>query len=116
MRTRIGVEKDGPLEFLHGGGHLVREREVVDGALAVRRRDHERQIRSMLPRWPRWSLSESRPGFVRVTQCTDGCTTEFPYHVDKRRIHEEGSCSILYSTESTPFIAPSSAPLQTPVN
>jgi hypothetical protein len=48
----------------------LKEREVVDGALALRhgRREHKRRIYadfapfcSMPPRWPRWSLSESRP-------------------------------------------------------
>jgi hypothetical protein len=48
--VRVGVEEDGALELLHGGGQLVRAkmrleaREVVDRALAVRRRDHERGV------------------------------------------------------------------------
>jgi hypothetical protein len=53
MRTCIGVEKDGPLEFLHGGVQMrLKEREVVDGALAVRRRDHEPWIRTDFARHP----------------------------------------------------------------
>jgi hypothetical protein len=47
-----GVEVDGALELVHGGGEIVRAkvrlevREVVDRALAMRRRDHECRVRA----------------------------------------------------------------------
>jgi hypothetical protein len=60
---RIGVEEDGTLELVYGGGgELVRAkvrlevREVVDRALAMRCRDHERWVRADFERH-----SESAP-------------------------------------------------------
>ena len=49
---RIGVEEDGALELVHGGGGIVRAkvrlevREVVNRAFAMRCRDHERRVRA----------------------------------------------------------------------
>jgi hypothetical protein len=39
----------------------------------------------------------SRPGFVQVTQCTDGCTTELPYHVEECRIDSTKKVVVLLS-------------------
>ena len=50
---RIGVEEDGALELVHGGGEILcakvrlEVRGVVDSrALATRCRDHERRVRA----------------------------------------------------------------------
>ena len=45
MRIRIGVEENGSLESIHGVYHLVWKYMRL-GALAVRRRDHKRRIRT----------------------------------------------------------------------
>ena len=51
------VEEDRSLELFHGRFHLMRAqmrleaREIVDGALAVRRCDHERGVRADFARY-----------------------------------------------------------------
>jgi hypothetical protein len=67
-RMRIGVEGDGALELVHCGGEIVRTkvrlevREVVDRALAMRRRDHERRVRADIARHSAPRRFDSRDG------------------------------------------------------
>ena len=107
---RIGVEEDGTLELVYGGaGELVRAkvrlevREVVDRALAMRCRDHERRVRADFARHfrvgstplrqPRWNRSGFRPTdrvFVGVLQFSV-MQGELAYHVEEGCVGEEGS-------------------------
>ena len=65
---RIGVEENGTLELVHGGGELVRAkvrlevREVVDRWLAMRCRDHGRRVRADFARHSAPRRFDSRDG------------------------------------------------------
>ena len=66
---RIGVEEDGALELVHGGGREIvhvkvrlEVREVVDRALAMRRRDHQRRVHADFARHSAPRLFDSRDG------------------------------------------------------
>jgi hypothetical protein len=65
---RIGVEEDGALELVHGGGELVHAkvrlevREVVDRMLAMRCRDHERRVGADFARYSALRRFDSSDG------------------------------------------------------
>ena len=66
---RIGVEEDGALELVHGGGREIvhvkvrlEVREVVDRALAMRCRDHQRRVRADFARHSAPRRFDSRDG------------------------------------------------------
>ncbi len=102
---RVGVEEDGSLELFHGGFHLVRaqmrleKREIVDGALAMRRRDHECGVHADFVRDFAPCRFDCRDGICQSPildsygLCMSDLWEGLAYHFEDSRVSEEGRSS-----------------------
>ena len=110
-RMRIGVEEDGALELVHGGGEdRARARRcglkcarlsIAAGALAMRCRDHQRRVHADFARHsgplgstPLRQLRWNRSGLLPTERVFVGVQRESAYNVEEGCVGEEGNSPV----------------------